>query len=123
MKEPEDNFWKEEILKDFEKPTHQGFTGDVMQGIEQTQKVKSAAYEPLISPKQWLITAFILAIITTVAIFFQYKIQFDLGYLERYSQQLLQFLSENTSLLWGSLSLVSVFFVFSVVGKGKLFRS
>jgi hypothetical protein len=122
MKESEDKFWKEEILKDFEKPTHQGFTEDVMRGIEQEQESKSAAYEPLISPKQWLLTAFVMVTITIVAIFFQYKIQFDLGYFEKYSQQLLEFLNTNTSMLWVSLSLVSVFFVFSVLGKGVLFR-
>ncbi len=122
MKESEDKFWKEEILKDFEKPTHQGFTEDVMRGIEQEQESKSAAYEPLISPKQWLLTAFIMVTITIVAIFFQYKIQIDLGYFEKYSQQLLEFLNANNSMLWVSLSLVSVFFVFSVFGKGVLFR-
>ncbi|PHR47005.1 MAG: hypothetical protein COA32_08770 [Fluviicola sp.] len=121
MKESEDKFWKEEILKDFDKPTHQGFTEDVMQGIAQTQESRATAYEPLISSKQWLITAFILAIITTVAVFFQYKIQIDLGYFEKYSQYLIEFLNENTSLLWIGLSLVSVFFAVSVFGKGKIF--
>lgn len=122
MKESEDKFWKEEVLKDFEKPTHQGFTEDVMRGIELAEE-SSTAYEPLISPKQWLITAFILATITTVAIFFQYKIQIDLGYFENYSQQLLAFLNENITLMWVGLSLVSVFFVFSLFSKGSLFRS
>tara|TARA_R100000951_G_C2594013_1_gene166015 strand:+ start:87 stop:458 length:372 start_codon:yes stop_codon:yes gene_type:complete len=123
MKESEDKFWKEEILKDFEKPTHQGFTEDVMQGIDQVDAAKSTSYEPLISPKQWLVTVSILATITIVAIFFQYKIQFNLGYFEKYSQQLLEFLNENTAMLWVSLSLVSVFFVFSLFGKGILYRS
>jgi hypothetical protein len=123
MKESEDKFWKEEVLKDFEKPTHQGFTEDVMQGIEQAEESKSRAYEPLISPKQWLITSFCLAIVTIVGVILQYEIQLDLGYFERYSQQFLQFLNENTSLLWISLSLVSVFFVYSVFGKSSLFRS
>lgn len=123
MKESEDKFWKEEILKDFEKPTHQGFTEDVMKSIDQMNTATSTSYEPLISPKQWLITAFILAIISVIAIFFQYKFQFDLGYFEKYSQMLVQFLNENTATLWVCLSLVSVFFVFSVFGKGSLFKS
>lgn len=123
MKESEDKFWKEEILKDFEKPTHQGFTEDVMKGIDQMEATTSTSYEPLISPKQWLITALILATITVVAIFFQYKIQFDLGYFEKYSQQLMELLNENTSVLWVSLSLVSVFFVYSLFGKGISFRN
>jgi hypothetical protein len=121
MKEPEDNFWKEEILKDFEKPTHQGFTEDVMQVLEQKQESKSAAYEPLISSKQWLITAFVLTTISIVAVFFQYKIEFDLGYFEKYSQQLLQLLKENTSFLWISFSLVGVFFTYSIIGNGTFF--
>jgi len=119
MKESEDKFWKEEVLKDFEKPTHQGFTEDVMQGIDQIETT-SSAYEPLISHKQWLVTALILTTITFVAIFFQYKIQFDFGYFEKYSQQLIQFLNENTSLLWVSLSLVSVFFIYSLFGKRRI---
>jgi hypothetical protein len=123
MKESEDNFWKEEILKDFEKPTHQGFTEDVMKGLEQVEFSKSNAYEPLISAKQWLITAFILVAITITAIFLQYKIQFEFGYFETYSQQLLDFLNKNTSMLWVTLSLVSVFFVYSVFGKRSLFKS
>lgn len=122
MKESEHKFWKEEILKDFDKPTHQGFTEDVMQGIAQTQESRATAYEPLISTKQWLITVFILAIITTVAVFFQYKIQIDLGYFEKYSQQLLTFLNKNSSVLWVSFSLVSVFFVYTLFGRGTLFK-
>lgn len=122
MKEQEDKFWKEEILKDFEKPTHQGFTEDVMRGIEQVQEVKSSAYEPLISPKQWLFTAFVLAIVTVLSIFVEYKIEFDFSYIEKYSQQLLELLNKNASFLWISFSLVGVFFVYSVFGKNSLFR-
>jgi hypothetical protein len=122
MNESENKFWEEVILKDFEKPTHQGFTEEVMQGIEQKKESKSATYEPLISPKQWLITAFVLITISIVAISFQYKIEFDLGYLEKYSQQLLQLLNENTSFLWISFSLVGVFFAYSIIGNGTFFR-
>jgi hypothetical protein len=46
MKESEDKFWKEEILKDFEKPTHQGFTEDVMQVLEQKQESKYVLKNP-----------------------------------------------------------------------------
>lgn len=123
MKESEDKFWKEEILKDFEKPTNQGFTDDVMKGIDQMDTVKSISYEPLISTKQWLVTALIFTSITLVAIFLQYKVQFELGYFEEYSQQFLEFLNENTAMLWVCLSLVSVFFAYSVFGKRSLFKS
>lgn len=122
MKEQGDKFWKKEILKDFEKPTHQGFTEDVMRGIEKQQESKSSAYEPLISPKQWLFTAFVLAIVTVLAIFVEYKIEFSLGYFEKYSQQLLELLNENSSFLWITFSLVGVFFVYTVIGKNSLFR-
>lgn len=121
MKEQEDKFWKEEILKDFEKPTHQGFTEDVMRGIEQKKESKSSAYEPLISPKQWLFTIFVLAIVTVFAVFTEYKIEFDLSYIEKYSHQLLELLNENSSFLWISFSLVGVFFVYTVFGKNSFF--
>lgn len=121
MKEQEDKFWKEEILKDFEKPTHQGFTEDVMRGIEKQQESKSSTYEPLISPKQWLFTAFVLAIVSVLAIFVEYKIEFDLSYIEKYSQQLLELLNENSSFLRITFSLVGVFFVYSVFGKNSFF--
>ncbi|MEX2485689.1 MAG: hypothetical protein WED10_14045 [Brumimicrobium sp.] len=122
MKESEDKFWKGEILKDFEKPTHQGFTEDVMRSIEKEQEVKSFAYQPLIGTKQWLITAFVLAIIILVAVFVEYKIEFDLGYFEKYSQQLLELLNDNSSFLWITFSLVGVFFVYTIIGKNSLFR-
>jgi hypothetical protein len=121
MKELEDDFWKEEILKDFNKPTHQGFTEEIMQQIELANKPLSNAYEPLISPKQWLITACIALAFVIFAVLFDSKIQIDLGYFETLNAQFIEFLQENTSLLWISFSLVSFFFVFSFIKKGLFF--
>lgn len=121
MKELEDDFWKEEILKDFNKPTHQGFTEEVMQQIELANKPLSNAYEPLIRPKQWLITGCIALAFVIFAVLFDSKIQIDLGYFETLNVQFIEFLQENTSLLWISFSLVSFFFVFSFIKKGLFF--
>jgi hypothetical protein len=122
MKELEDDFWKEAVLKDFEKPTHQGFTEDVMCSIEEGKVVKSAAYKPLISKKQWLAIALFYVVIIGVGIFAESTMRFDLGVLEKYSDQLMQIVNENISTLWVSLSMVSVFFVASIFGKKSLFR-
>ncbi len=110
MKKREDEKWKKAVLYDFEKPTHSGFTEDIMQIIErQEQSVRPA---PLISSKQWVFVGFMLGLITLLVFIAEYKWDLNFESIHKYSEKLITLLIEQSSMLWIALSLVTVFFVY-----------
>lgn len=119
MKESEDKNWKEEILKDFEKPTHSGFTDEVLQNIGEVEHKQSFRPAPLISAKGWFFTALIFGIVVLLAVFVEYKIEFEFGFIEDYSEKLLKLLNDNTPVLWIIFSLVAVLFVLAVMNQKR----
>lgn len=120
MKESEDKIWKDEILNDFEKPTHAGFNDDVMSMIEELENKPVVKPAPLISAKQWFFTALIGSLIILLAVFVQYKIELDFGYVETYSMKMLDWINTNMEILWIAFALVGVFFVFVVLNQKRL---
>ena len=123
MKESEDKNWKEEILKDFEKPTHTGFNDEVMDLIQDLEKKPAMKPAPLISAQQWFFTALIASIIVLIGVFVQYQIQLDFGYIEMYSAKMLEWINSNMQIIWSLFALVAVFFIFSLMNrKGNLIK-
>lgn len=120
MKESEDKNWKEEILNDFEKPTHAGFNDEVMGKIEELENKPVVKSAPLISAKQWFFTALIASLIVFLAVFVQYKIELDFGYIETYSVKIMDWINANMGILWIAFALVGVFFVFAVLNQKRL---
>lgn len=120
MKESTDKNWKEEVLRDFEKPTHAGFNDEVMGMIEELENKPVAKPVPLISVRQWFFTALIASIIILLGVFVQYKIELDFGYVETYSMKMLDWINTNMEILWVTFALVGVFFVFAVFNQKKL---
>lgn len=113
----QDNKWKKAVLHNFEKPTHQGFTEDVMQNIERQQQPARPA--PLISPKQWLFAGVALGLIIFITIISAFKWDADFDWIQTYSGELSTFLNEQTSLLWIAFSLTTVFFVYLLFSHRK----
>ena len=120
MKESEDKNWKEQILKDFEKPTHAGFNDEVMDMIEELGNKPAVKPAPLINVKQWFYTALIGSLIVLLAVFVQYKIELDFGYVETYSMKMLDWINGNMEVLWVAFALVGVFFVFALLNQKRL---
>jgi hypothetical protein len=119
MKESQDKNWKDEVLSNFEKPTHSGFTDEVMRNINALDEKVSVQPAPLISSKQWFYTGLFFSIIILLTVFVEYKMDFEFGYIEDFSTQLLQWVNDNLSSLWIVLTLLSVFFVFSLINQKK----
>jgi len=119
MKESQDKNWKDEVLSNFEKPTHSGFTDEVMRNINALDEKVSVQPAPLISSKQWFYTGLVFSIIILLTVFVEYKMDFEFGYIEDFSTQLLQWVNDNLSSLWIVLTLLSVFFVFSLINQKK----
>lgn len=120
MKESEDNNWKNEILKDFEKATHAGFNDEVMgmiEGLEKKHVVKTA---PLISAKQWFFAALTGSLFVLIAVFVQYEIEIDFGYVETCSLKMLDWINGNMELLWIAFTLVGAIFVFALFNQKRL---
>lgn len=120
MKESTDKNWKEEILKDFEKPTHAGFNDEVMNMIKNLEDKPVVKPAPLISVRQWFFTALIASIIILLGVFVQYKMELDFTYVETYSLKILEWINTNMEILWVAFALVGVFFVFAVLNQKKL---
>lgn len=120
MKESEDNNWREEILKDFKKPTHAGFKDEVMDMIEGLDNKPAVKPAPLISVKQWFFTVLVASLIVLLAVFVQYKIELDFGYVETYSMKMLDWINSNMEILWVAFALVGVFFVFALFNQKRL---
>jgi hypothetical protein len=119
MKESQDKNWKDEVLSNFEKPRHSGFTDEVMRNINALDEKVSVQPAPLISSKQWFYTGLFFSIIILLTVFVEYKMDFEFGYIEDFSTQLLQWVNDNLSSLWIVLTLLTVFFVFSLINQKK----
>tara|TARA_B100000508_G_scaffold140085_1_gene139991 strand:- start:84966 stop:85337 length:372 start_codon:yes stop_codon:yes gene_type:complete len=120
MKESEDKNWKEEILKDFEKPTHAGFNDEVMSMIDELESKPAFNPTPLISVRQWFFTAVVASIIILLGVFVQYRIELDFGYVETYTEKFMHWINANMEVLWVAFALVGVFFVFTLMNQNKL---
>ncbi len=120
MKESEDKNWKEEILHDFVKPTHEGFNDDVLGMIGELENKPAVNPTPLISVKQWFCTAMTASIIVLLAVFVQYRIELNFSYVETYSVKVMDWINENMEILWTAFALVGVFFVISLINQSKM---
>lgn len=120
MKESENSIWKEEILKDFRVPTQAGFDEKVMGLIEELENKPVVKPAPLVSLKQWFYTILVASLVVLMAVFVQYKIELDFGFLETYSFQLLDWINAHMGTLWTLFSLVGVFFVFTLFNQKRL---
>lgn len=114
MKESENRYWEEELLKDFKKPTHAGFEEEVMTKIEALEKKPIVQSAPLISLKQWFYVTLIGALIVLTAVFVQYRLELHVEFLETFSHKLLDWINIHIGTLWTLFSLVGVFFVYTL---------
>lgn len=120
MKESEDKNWKEEVLKDFQKPTHSGFNDEVMGMIEELENKPVVKPAPLISAKQWFFIALIASLIVLLGVFVQYRVELDFGYMETYSMKILDWINANLEILWSVFTFVGVLFIYSILNQRRL---
>ncbi len=120
MKESEGKSWKEEILHDFVKPTHEGFNDEVMGMIGELENKPVLKPEPLISARQWFFAAMTASIIVLLAVFVQYRIELNFSYVETFSVKFMDWINANTEILWTAFALVGALFVISLINSTKM---